>query len=114
MYTKAFLALLLSSVSCYHNINDFGARHNAFTLDDQVANAKAFKDALLHANQHPDDRMVYIPEGHIYAMMPTHISNLQDVSIKIDGLIEVSEDYQNWPLKDGKKELLDFWTIEDS
>lgn len=57
------------------------------------------RNALLHANS-SDDRVVYIPSGHMYAMMPMNVSDIHNVSLQIDGLIEVSEDNVNWPLKD--------------
>ena len=46
-------------------------------------------------------------------MMPMQISDLHDVNIQMDSVIEVSEDYMNWPNKN-EKDVWDFITITDS
>lgn len=46
-------------------------------------------------------------------MMPMNVSNINNVTLQVDGLVEVSEDNTHWPLKDPKN-VWDFWTITDS
>jgi hypothetical protein len=58
----------------------------------------------MKAQADPIDRTVVVPKGHIFTSMPVDIHNITDITLTIDGVLETSPFYKEWPLSDFKYE----------
>lgn len=81
------------------NIDDFGAIANDYSYDASIINGKAFRSALLAANN-GSDRTVLIEYGKVYNMLPAgNVQNLVNVTIQLDGNITSHiNDTKQWPV----------------
>ena len=51
----------------------------------------------MKAQADPNDRTVVVPKGHIFTSMPVDLHNLTDITLTIDGVLETSPYYKEWP-----------------
>jgi len=59
-------------------------------------------NCLDKANSDPTDRTVVIPKGSLFSSMPIEASGLNDVTLTIDGVLEVCQYFDDWPVKSGE------------
>eukprot|EP00128_Syssomonas_multiformis_P004328 Colp12_sorted_trinity150504_noHs@1101 len=106
------LLLVLDTCAALHDIRSYGAIPNNSSNTVAFSNGDAITKAISAANSDPHDRVVLIPAGVFY-FMPIYSSQLNDITIQIDGDLIASGDLTAWPhLENGK--VLDAITIEDS
>jgi hypothetical protein len=85
---KSFVfAGIVALSAAKHSMHSFGAIHDDTSYSAALTNAQALKSAILHANSSDIDRVVHVPEGYRYTMMPVLLDNVQNVTLEIDGVI---------------------------
>jgi hypothetical protein len=89
---KAILSLFLGLTQGFDIVKDCGAvakGKDTQTLKETQQNAAAIMSCLDKANSDPTDRTVVIPKGQLFSSMPIEASGLNDVTLTIDGVLEV-------------------------
>ena len=112
MKNKAIMSLFLGLTQGFDIVKDCGAVPkvgDSVSLEDTQQNAAAIMKCIDLANNDPTDRTVVIPEGQLFSSMPIWASDLNDVTLTIDGVLETSPHIDEWT--DGGK---NFITISDS
>eukprot|EP00347_Sterkiella_histriomuscorum_P020779 403336490 len=110
--------LALLGLTMAHNILDHGAVFNQSDTQSAFKNQQAFWATLAVANSSTTDREVYIPsssgsdENLIFTFMPIWMEYLTNITFRVDGVMQLSDDYENWPLNG--KSVYNFWTVSDS
>ena len=66
------------------------------------------------ANNDPNDRTVVIPKDQLFSSMPVWASNLNDVTLTIDGVLETSPHIDDWTLDEAGDGTRNFIEITDS
>lgn len=104
---------LLAVASCGHSILDYGAVFNQSDTASAFQNQQAFLKALGAANYSNTDREVVVPASWtnqsdgsvqsnlVFTFMPIQMNALNDITFTIDGVIQLSDDYQSWPVTNG-------------
>ena len=109
--------MLMGLTHAYDIMKDCGAvprEGDIASLEDTQLNAKAIMKCIDMANNDPKDRTVVVPEGHLFSSMPVWASNLNDVTLTIDGVLETSPHIDNWTLNDAGDRTRQFIEISDS
>ena len=72
-------------------------------------------DAIKAANSSTkDERRVLVPADLTFTMMPVVVSNIKNVTIQIDGVLQASKNYKQWPTTQGEvAEVHHFMEFED-
>lgn len=93
------LLLKLKSISC-HSILDFGGIPNNVSSYSAHTNVNAIKKAFYVANTDPNDRTVLIPPNQSFYFAEVALWNLHNVTLQIDGVWLLSNDFGDWPFPD--------------
>ena len=101
MITKLISALLLSSAKAL-DINQVGKIQNKDNSEEaERNNAEIFTEALRLVNENTSgDRTLWVPSYNDFSMFPINATNLDDVTIKIDGKIRATQNFRQWPIED--------------
>ena len=104
MMIKQLSLFLFSSlaltVSAVHNIMDCPTLTvgNSTTSDQEYANAQCWMDTIVAANA-SDSKVAWIPGDIVVNMMPIEVHNLNDMVLRIDGVVLASHHWSVWPVK---------------
>ena len=113
MRKALFATTFAAQAQAYDILKDCGAvpsLNNKVSLEDTQQNSKALYDCFMKAQADPNDRAVVVPRGHIFTSMPVDLYNLTDITLTIDGVLETSPFYKEWPTGDqnSKSNVLPF------
>jgi len=70
--------------------------------DQELANSECWKQTVLAANASATDRVALIPKGVKVSMLPFAISDLVNVTFRIDGTVYASLNWKHWPVGAGQ------------
>lgn len=90
-----FLAFFFQ-ISSGFSIEDFGAKPNDVSNAAGYANAAAIVAAAIAANNSETDREVLIPFGKLYNVFNIELKDLQNVKLRIDGILMTSNNITEW------------------
>ena len=99
--------MLLGATQAFDIVKDCGAvpkLGNSVSLEDTQKNSAAIMKCIDLANNDPSDRTVVIPRGQMFSSMPFWASNLNNVTLTIDGVLETSPHIDDWT--DGGKNFI--------
>jgi polygalacturonase len=103
------LCLLLSTLFSFtlaevvFSIDDYGAYANdESNYDVEFRNGAALENVIYAANSYkaknPEETVVaLVPEGNFYSIMPAHLTDLDGITIRIDGTIKASKRHTRYP-----------------
>lgn len=77
------------------DIREFGAISGDSSDATATVNSAAILKAILAANASSTDRTVLVPAGLNFTVFNTSISNVNDVTLQIDGVLVVSNNISN-------------------
>jgi polygalacturonase len=88
--------------SAEHSILDYGGIPSATDNDSCWTNSAALTAAILAANSSSSDRVALVPAGYSFYIFEVEASYLQDVTIRIDGDLLVSNNITAWPTENSR------------
>ena len=81
------------------DIRDYGAIADETKVQTEMINSEAFMDAIAAANiTTTEERRVVVPENFTFSCMPINIQYISNVTIQIDGTLQVSKNHKKYPL----------------
>ena len=107
MKALTLLALLVpNALASFDLINDCGGvpRTNPkkITVEEGQQNTKALVTCLQKAAEDTTgDRTVVVPENKVFSAFGFEMSNIKDITLQIDGTLELNPNYLSWPLYPG-------------
>jgi polygalacturonase len=91
--------LLARQVAAVRNIMDFGAIPDLEDTATAYANTNAIAAAINAANAADStDREVHVPADMTFTLMPIQMSNLNNLTITVDGTLLASKNWLDYPV----------------
>jgi hypothetical protein len=106
-----FSALLLA-LTATHSILDCPSLtlgNNKTTPEQEFANADCWSKTILAANNSDTDRVAWIPGNLTLVMMPISLSDLHNITLRVDGYLMASSNWRQWPVEG--KTYANFWNL---
>ena len=79
------------------SIEDFGAIADEPSIDQAKANSDAIVRALQSAHESESDKVVLVPSGQTYHVHMMSVSNLDGVTLQIEGTLVLNNNPENYP-----------------